>query len=134
MLVITGVWLSVLGALAAIAGLADRRRVQRLRRTGVMDWATVVARAIRPGERPDGSSPAIIQFPLADGRVVERILSRSGRAVTPEPGQKILVWYDPADPADVLVYGRYGTRVDRFFIAVGCILLVAGAALASLAH
>jgi hypothetical protein len=44
-----------------------------------------------------------------------------------------VLWY-PADPADVLVYGRFGTRVDRFFITVGCILLVAGGAVASLAR
>jgi len=134
MLVITGVWLSVLGVLAVIAGLADSRRVQRLRRTGVMDWATVVRSASGPGDRPDEHSPATIQFALADGRVVEQIFPRSGRAVAPKSGRKILVWYDPADPADVLVYGRYGTRVNRFFIAVGCMLLVAGAALASLVH
>jgi hypothetical protein len=134
MLVITGVRLSVLGVLAAIAGLADSRRVQRLRGTDVMDWATVVRSASGPGDRPDQPSPATIQFALADGRVVEQILPRSGRAAAPKSGQKILVWYDPADPADVLVYGRFGTHIDRIFIVGGCILLVAGAAIAALAH
>jgi hypothetical protein len=57
MLVVTGVWLSLVGALAAIAGLADSRRVRRLRRTGVKDWATVVRSPVRPGDSDEGLSP-----------------------------------------------------------------------------
>ena len=129
MLVVTGAWLSLVGALAAIAGLADSRRVRRLRRNGVKDWATIVGSGIGPGDSAEVPSPEMIRFSLADGRVVEKILPNPGRA-----GQKILVWYDPDDPADVLVYGRQGRRVDGIFIAIGCVMFVAGAAIAALGH
>jgi hypothetical protein len=81
-----------------------------------------------------GFPPAMIRFSLADGRVVEQIFPTSGRASTLNAGQKILVWYDLADPADVLVYGRRGKRVDGIFIAIGCVLFVAGTAIAALGH
>jgi hypothetical protein len=46
-------------------------------------------------------------------------------------GQQVLVWYDPEDPRDVLVYGREGSLADRAFVAAGTLFILAGAAIAT---
>lgn len=74
MSILIGVWFAVAGGLAALAGLTGMRRVRRLRRNGVATWAATVQPPARAGEREDGSPrPALIQYTLPDGRVVERI-------------------------------------------------------------
>jgi len=45
-------------------------------------------------------------------------------------GRKVLVWYHVDDPDDVLVFNRDGRWSDRAFVAVGALLIVAGATLA----
>ena len=78
---------------------------------------------------PDDSDQVTLQYALTDGRVLERpVISRRARPLA--PGQKILIWYNPDDPADVLVYGRDGRKSDVTFIAVGLALILAGSALA----
>ena len=68
---------------------------------------------------------------LADGRVIERPGGRRpGRTSALAPGQRVLVWYDPANPDDVLTYGRTGRRSDWTFLAAGLLLIVAGAVIA----
>jgi hypothetical protein len=68
----------------------------------------------------------LIRYALPDGQVYERItLAEAGRASL-EPGQKVLVWYDPEDPADVLVYGRWGRSIDRAFVAGGTLFVLIG--------
>ena len=47
-------------------------------------------------------------------------------------GQKVLVWYDPADPQDVLVYGRDGRIADLGFVLAGTVFVLAGAAIAAI--
>jgi hypothetical protein len=42
----------------------------------------------------------------------------------------VLVWYDPADPGDVLVWGREGRRSDRVFLAAGLLVVAVGLAIA----
>ena len=49
------------------------------------------------------------------------------------PGNKVLIWYDPADPAEILVYGREGRASDLAFVVVGAILALAGTVIAILA-
>jgi hypothetical protein len=81
----------------------------------------------------DAESPRrnLIQYPLDDGRVIERLCpGRARRTVTPSPGQKLRVWYDPADPTDVLVSGWDGRYGDLAFLAVGLSFIVFGLALA----
>jgi hypothetical protein len=41
----------------------------------------------------------------------------------------VLVWYDPADPQEVLVYGREGRIANRLFLAAGLVLIGVGIAL-----
>jgi hypothetical protein len=36
----------------------------------------------------------------------------------------VLIWYDPADQQDTLVYGRRGWPVNVAFVAIGAILEV----------
>ncbi len=38
----------------------------------------------------------------------------------------MLVWYDPGDPQDILVYGREGRLADRAFLATGLIFVLIG--------
>lgn len=133
MLIVFGIWVAVAGGIAALAGLAGLHRVRRLRRDGVTAWALAM-----PGPAPAGGEPADpdgrlrLRYTLADGRVVERPGPVPGRkSGSPRPGEKILIWYDPADPADVLVYGRWGRAVDRAFLTAGLLLIVAGLVIAA---
>ena len=48
----------------------------------------------------------------------------------PSAGQRLLVWYDPADPTDVLVNGWDGRYQDLVFLAVGVSFLVFGVSIA----
>jgi hypothetical protein len=125
--VVIGLCFAFPGFVAALAGLTARSRVRRLRRAGRSAWAMVV-----PAPR-DAESPArnLIQYPLDDGRVIERLCPRPVRkAAAPAAGQKLLVWYDPADPTDVLVNGWDGRFSDLVFLAVGLSFIVFGMALA----
>jgi hypothetical protein len=44
----------------------------------------------------------------------------------PGPGERVLIWYDPADPADVLVHGRQRRLSDLVLLAVGVCFVAAG--------
>jgi hypothetical protein len=35
----------------------------------------------------------------------------------------VLIWYDPTDPDDILIYGRWGHAADRAFLAAGTLLV-----------
>ena len=48
------------------------------------------------------------------------------KAARLQAGQKVLVWYDPKDPGDILVYGRWGRAADSAFIATGAFLVLTG--------
>jgi hypothetical protein len=127
MLTMIGILLAAPGALAVLAGACAMRRVRRLRRDGVTAWALTVA----PPPSRDWQSAGtprhmLIRYALPDGQVYERItLAEAGRASL-EPGQRVLVWYDPEDPTDVLVYGRWGRSIDRAFVAGGTLLIPIG--------
>jgi len=100
--VVIGIWFAVAGGVALLTGLTARDRVRRLRRT-------------------------LIQYPLADGRVIERLCPRPlRRSAAPAVGQKVPVWYDPADPTDVLVNGWDGRHSDRMLLAAGLFFLLLG--------
>ncbi|HTT52628.1 MAG TPA: DUF3592 domain-containing protein [Streptosporangiaceae bacterium] len=136
MLILFGIWVAVAGGVAALAGLAGRHRVRRLRRDGVTAWALAVPEPVPAGQPPpDPPVRPMLQFTLADGRVVERIGPVPRRRTgSPRPGDKVLIWYDPADPDDVLVYGRWGRTADRVFLATGLLFIAAGIAIAAAAH
>jgi hypothetical protein len=130
MQVVTGLWIGLAGCLAALAGLAGMRRMRSLRLNGAMAWAMVV---------PDPADPAVtpgrtlVQFSLGNGRIIEHPCPRHRKSAALKLGQKVLVWYDPADPSDVLVYGHQGLRANVLFVAGGFALIVAGVMIASLA-
>jgi hypothetical protein len=120
------------GGVAALAGTTARHRVRRLRRTGQSAWAMVVPLPLSAGDAAEGLARRnVIQYALADGRVIERLCPRPIRkAAAPVSGQKVLVWYDPADPADVLVNGWDGRFSDRALLAAGLLFIVLGMAVA----
>ena len=136
MLIVIAIWLALAGGLAALAGLAGMRRIRRLRRDGLTAWAVAVPAPVPPDESPSGSSGRVhIQYMLADGRVIDRLApAQSRKTVSLQPGQKVLVWYDPKDPDDVLVYGQWGRTGDRVFVAAGALFVLVGAGIAILSH
>jgi hypothetical protein len=127
MAVVIGLCFAFAGSVAALAGLTARGRVRRLRRSGRSAWAMVVP-APRDAESPRRN---LIQYPLEDGRVIERLCPQPiRRAAAPAAGQKVLIWYDPADPTDVLVNGWDGRYGDLAFLAVGMFFIVFGMGIA----
>lgn len=125
-----GIWTAVGGAIAALAGLAGFLRVRRLRSSGVKAWAVAVQQPAAGDDEPDRQRRPLLQYPLADGRVLETLAPQAARKVPLHPGQSVLVWYDPADPLDILVYGRRGWASDLAFVIAGVVFIVAGAGIA----
>jgi hypothetical protein len=136
MLILFGIWVAVAGGVAALAGLSGLHRVRRLRRDGVTAWAVAVPEPMPAGQQPtDPDRRMRLQYTMADGRVVERIGPvPDRRSGAPHPGDKMLIWYDPADPDDVLVYGRWGRVSDWVFLTVGLLLILLGVVLAAAGH
>lgn len=129
MLIMIGIVLVAPGCLALLAGLSGMRRVRRLRSAGVPTWALTVAPPVSE-HAPGSPRQILLQYTVADGRVCERTALAAKRKAALHPGQKVLVWYDPKDPGDVLVYGRWGRSADRAFVAAGAVLVLLGAWLA----
>ena len=128
MATVLGIWFALAGVISAIIGLAGTRRVRRLRREGVEAWAVVVPSlpaGVVPSPPADGEREVALQYKLPDGRVLEKY--STGRTGALLPGERVLIWYDPADPQDVLVRGREGRASDLVFVAAGAALLAAGA-------
>jgi hypothetical protein len=127
MVIIFGVWLVLAGALALLAGLSGKARVRRLRRHGLTTWGITVTAPVTEEPHPAGAHRTRVQYRLADGQVLERIVPAAGfKAARLQAGQKVLVWYDPEDPGDILVYGRWGRAADWAFIATGAFLVLTG--------
>jgi Protein of unknown function (DUF3592) len=121
--------MALTGVPAVLVGLFARRRTRQLRRDGVRVWAVAMH---QPHDA--GGQLVTLQYRLADGRVVEESAPTRARRRTPLlPGNKVLIWYDPADPAEILVYGREGRASDLAFMVVGAILALAGTVIAILA-
>jgi hypothetical protein len=132
MSVVFGVWFALCGAVAFLPWLGAVSRRHRLRR-GRTAWATVVPAVPGPGEAGFPLRRGLsVQFRLDDGRVIERPCPRPARK-SPAliPGEKVLVWYDPADPGDVLVSGRGSRRSEAVFVLLGVVLLAVGLTLAT---
>jgi hypothetical protein len=132
MLIVFAVWVAIAGGVAALAGLSGMRRVRRLRRDGVAAWALPVTEPVPEDQPPSGPPPRmLLQYSLEDGRVMERSArAQVMRSAPLRPGEPVLVWYDPSDPDDVLIYGRWGRVSDRAFVTAGTLLILVGAAIA----
>lgn len=132
-MVVYGVWLLLAGSVALLAGVAGARRRRRLRASGHTAWAMVLPTPSDTDEAAAGSSGVSVQFALDDGRVIERGQPRAvRRSAAWRPGERVLVWYDLAEPGDILVYGRDGRWSDRAFLTVGAALVIVGAVFAGL--
>jgi len=68
---------------------------------------------------------------VAGDRRLNRPHAAGFKAARLQAGQKVLVWYDPEDPGDILVYGRWGRAGDWIFIATGALLVLTGLILAA---
>jgi hypothetical protein len=123
--VVMGCVLLLGGLIALLAGAMDLRWRRHIRAEGVAVFARIVDRPLGPEDSPDGYRP-ILAFTTEDERAVEVF---SPRRVS---GEVVLVHYDPADPAQVLVYGSRG-NVDVAFVVAGvlaCVGAVVGMVLA----
>jgi hypothetical protein len=130
----TGIWIALAGGLAALAGLSGRRRIRRLRSGGIAAWAVAVSPLASARQQRRLSHRVLLQYTLADGRVLERPAPATAKRAAPlRPGQKVLIWYDPADPTDILVYGREGRISDTAFLTAGALFILAGAGIAAFA-
>jgi Protein of unknown function (DUF3592) len=136
MAVVIGVWFAVAGGVAALAGLSGRRRERRLRRSGLSAPGMVLPSRVTADEPPGGRARRfLIQYSLADGRVIERTWSQPMRIAAPlRAGQHVLVRYDPADPGDFLVRSGEGRYSDRAFMAAGMLFILIGAGIAAFSH
>jgi Protein of unknown function (DUF3592) len=132
MAVIVGVWFALAGAVAVLAGWSGMLRRRRLRRTGLTAWALIVPSPSTADEpTPVASRRVHVQFALADGRIIERPCARPiAKSAALVPGKRVLVWYDAADPGEVLLYGRGGRQVDRVFLVAGTAFVLVGCAIA----
>jgi hypothetical protein len=98
-----------------------------------MAVAPPVAQDAADGTAQAQRTRTLIQFSLADGRVIEQGYPGSLRnARRLKPGQQVVVWYDPEDPRDVLVYGRSTRVADSAFMAAGTFFILAGLLIAAL--
>ncbi len=120
MAIVLGIWLALSGVVPALAGLTALRRARRLRRHGVQAWAAAV-----PDSSPDGERGTALQYRLPDGRTIEKL--GAGKAAALLPGERVLIWYDPADPLDMLVRGHDGRAPDLVLVIAGAALVAAGA-------
>ena len=130
MAIAVGVWIAFAGALALLVGVAARRHGRRLRTNGVRTWATAVRRP--SPNHPQGRPRVSLQYTLAGGQVLERPVPVRWAARL-SAGEKVLVWYDPEDPADVLVYGRDASPSDLAFMIAGLAFIVIGSLIAAFA-
>jgi Protein of unknown function (DUF3592) len=134
MLITFGVLFAVAGGIALLAGLSSMGRVRRLRHGGLTTWALPVP---VPADSESAGSPQrmLLHYTLADGRVIERRAPAPARKSAPLwPGEKVLLWYDPADPDDVLVHGHFGQASNRALVAAGAALVFVGAGIAAIGH
>lgn len=120
MATVAGIWLALSGVVPALAGLTALCRARRLRRRGVQVWAAAV-----PDSSPGGERGTALQYRLPDGRTLEKL--GAGKTAALLPGERVLIWYDPADPQDILVRGHDGRVPDLVFVIAGALLVAAGA-------
>jgi hypothetical protein len=129
MAVALGILLAVVGGIAALAGFTAERRADRLRSSGHTAWATVVA---APAGDSDDSGDGAAGRVLLQYRVQDAVIERPASGLA--PGGTVLVWYDPADPGEILVFGRDGRLSNAAFATVGILFILGGAAIGGFGH
>lgn len=114
--------------MSLIAGIADWRRVRHIRAAGETAWAMIVAAPRHPEYEPSAYRP-LLRFETSEGRPVEVFspLPPTRRRPLTE-GRRILVYFDPADPTQVLIHGGR-QRAGVVIIALG-IAAIVGAVIA----
>jgi hypothetical protein len=73
----------------------------------------------------------MIRYTLDDGLVMERPLPLPASERKLAPGERVLTWYDPADPGDAIMHRRAPRRGTVAFMAAGAFFLALGVAIAT---
>ena len=114
-----GVVIVLGGVVSLVAGVTGRRRSRRIRGEGETAWATIVPAPRHPEYEPSAYRP-LLRFRTSDGRAVEvfsPLPPTRGRPLV--EGQKVLVYFDPAEPTQVLLHWRPGAGGCRLHRAGG---------------
>jgi hypothetical protein len=120
-----GILLVAVGALAAIVGLTSRRNAQHLRDFGRQAWGLVIA----PPADHEPPALAVIRYALPSGKLVERTCRQPARrSAVLQTGEQVRIWYDIADPGEILIDRRDGHQSDTAFIVVGLLFMLIGVA------
>ncbi|MFD9718340.1 hypothetical protein [Streptomyces sp. NPDC059076] len=117
---IFAVFTAMAGLVAMLAGAYGLRHTRRI--TGSCYFALAL---VKPP--PPGALRPLLTYETLDGRVVETV---SPVALDATSGS-VRLWYDPADPYDVVIDGHQRTALDRALIAAGVVLLALALGLAA---
>jgi hypothetical protein len=123
--VVVAAFLALGGLAAYLVGVGSLAETRRLHRVGVLVWALVKSRPAVRGDTTGASAP-LLQFSTEQGAVLE-VFSPvpSSRSRPLVDGAMVRIAYDPADPRKVLVLGRERRGVDRAFMVLGALLVLA---------
>lgn len=111
-----------LGGIFFAVGLTGVRRTRALHRRGAKAYGQVVRLATSSGQNGILYHP-VVQWTTADGRPMERTaMIGKSMVLNFRPGRRVLVHYDPRDPARMAIEG-YGSGAEWLFCVLGALLL-----------
>ncbi|MCM2423031.1 DUF3592 domain-containing protein [Streptomyces sp. RKAG293] len=115
---------AISGVVVSLAGLAGLRAIRLI--GGVGAEARALVKRTGPAATDSAVRP-LLQFTVADGRVVE--ISSPVPASRRRPltdGSLVRVRYDPVDPRDVVVVGRERRGLEYALVGIGALFVLIG--------
>ncbi|MFI9100708.1 DUF3592 domain-containing protein [Streptomyces fildesensis] len=112
------------GVVVSLAGLAGLRAIRLIGGAGTE--AEALVKRTGPAAADSAIRP-LLQFTVADGRVVE--ISSPVPASRHRPltdGSTVWVRYDPVDPRDVVVVGRERRGLEYALVGIGALFVLIG--------
>lgn len=124
-----GIW-ALVGIVFLAVGLGFRRSRKRREEQCTLN----VSASVKEITWSQGTGYPVVCY-RANGKDYEQRLSSGSSRVRYAIGDKLTVWYDPADPT--VIYSEADNAMvlfERIFISVGIVCLLIGAAVAGLAQ
>ena len=127
-LLLVGVVFVVIGAVFAGIGIATARSGRHFEEAAAWASGTVLEMRSRSVGRTGGGLiwVPVVRFQTADGRTVDAEATSGTNVKRWEPGQRIEVTYDPANPSDIRVPGSGGGMLQGVFLGIGILFAVLG--------